>query len=514
MIKGLAIRLLSVSMFAGFVVAACSGSSGTDAPSDAGGLHDARGPDAFGAIDGAAAMPPSAATAAATTKAPAGTGAGACVQHDALRGQWSPGLQRFRSVGRDDGLRANGLRRGWLRRRLRSRLHAVLGHWGPDLQCQRCLGQRDPLRESELCRGRLLRRLHARRNAVLGQRRPDVRGQRTVAFRRGLRDNACTAGQCRARARAARRSARATGCRDATRMGCGGRQSRVRRRRAYRAPAPALAAPDRLNARATESRPAVPRAHGAPPRRSVRVRIRDLHGRVQPRRNALLRRRGTDLRPHRDMGRAALLERGVLGGRMHGRLHFGTTQCSAVTAYGTWDPTGNWGKRKRMPLCVRDGGLHRRVRSGRDAVLGLRSPDLRRQRDVGHAGHLQPELRDGRLHGIVLAGRRAMLGQRRPAVPDIGNLERRELVRESSLCDRRLRGLLHARVHAVHGQLAPDVRLERQLGNGGRLQRAGVLVRFVQWRLPRHDPPVRATACRRAANGTWGRPPPAATRRA
>src|SRR5450432_1969921 len=36
MIKSLAIRLLSVSLFSGLVLAACSGSSGNGAPSDAG----------------------------------------------------------------------------------------------------------------------------------------------------------------------------------------------------------------------------------------------------------------------------------------------------------------------------------------------------------------------------------------------------------------------------------------------------------------------------------------------
>src|SRR5271156_3292008 len=55
MIKGLVIRLVSVSMFTGFVLAACSGKSGSGGPSDAGALSDGRGSERDGTTDDGAA---------------------------------------------------------------------------------------------------------------------------------------------------------------------------------------------------------------------------------------------------------------------------------------------------------------------------------------------------------------------------------------------------------------------------------------------------------------------------
>ena len=375
MIKGLATRLLAVSMFSGFAVAACSASSGSDSPVDAGPVVDGWTANPTDAARGGGPIDSTLGTDAPA--APADDGSLEAAAGDAGGGDCAPGTTRCSGNGVQT-CNAAGL---WGAPLDCTQMACVnggcvgscapgstqcsgngvqtcnaAGAWGNATPCtnQACVagacagvcipgatqcmgtgvqtcgtdgqwGRRSRLPEQCLHRGPVLRPLHHRPEAVLGQRRAGMR----PGWDLGNAGPVHLAGVL---------------------------VGRVHRRMHARIDAMfGPRGPDLQRHRGVERRERVP----------LRVRDRDLHGRVHARFDALLRRRCPDVRPHRNMGHgAAMHERRVLRGRLHRRLH---SRHDAVL-----------GKRRAHMRCDRQRGALRaraptRARWGRAPACAVRT---------------------------------------------------------------------------------------------------------------------------------------------
>ena len=409
------------------------------------------------------------------------------------------GVQTCRPPGRgvQPGPRELGLRRGGLHRRVQPGGDAVLGQRRADLRRHRHLGHATPCTARRACWG-VHRRRAPRAHAVFGRRRADLRPRqlgRAQRVRERVRPRrvhrACAPGPTQCSGNAVQTCDTGVGTPVPCNQACvpAGAPACARRRHAV------------LGQRRSDVRRDrdLGRASACP-----RVRVGLVHGRLHAGLDAVLGQRRADVRRHRQLGQRAGLQHEACvtaparASARRARRSARATACRRAATSGTWS-------QPRLPVRVRGGRVHRRVRAGRDAVLGQRRADVRRGRHLGHAVAVQPGVRVGRVHGLVHAGRDAVLGQRRADVRRDGHLGRAGRCTNQACVSGRVHGRVRAGGDAVLGQRRPDLRRERHAGERpprARTRPAHRVLHRASARPARRS--ARATACRPAARPARG----------
>ena len=370
MIKGLALRLVSVSIFCGLVVAACSGQSGSGG-TDAGSLRDGRAETALDAAsDSTVADASGGADGPQVGAGPDGGGVCApgamrCqnngVQACGASGQWGATMDCGQAACVDGACigtcvpgatqcSGNGVQ-----------TCSASGAWGNATPCanQGCV--------AGACGGVCAPGATQCSGSGVQTAGPPASGRRRWRARATLAPRASAPG----RAPPARSSARATRCRAAIRTGCSGRPSRARRRRASSGACAGACTPG-LDAVLGQRRRDLRRHRrvGRGERVPLRVRVGGLHRRLHARRHPLLRRRRADLRRDRHLGQPPSRARTPRASRAPARASACRGRRSAPATACACAPRTARGAARPVSLRLRVGRLHRRVRSRIDAVLG------------------------------------------------------------------------------------------------------------------------------------------------